>query len=61
MRKYILFIALMFTINTLKAQSMEWLCRPGEYADIQYMGYELFKVRNDGGRWGVLSKECKAV
>lgn len=61
MRKYILFIALMFTINTLKAQSMEWLCRPGEYADIQYMGYDLFKVRNDEGKWGVLSKEGKEV
>lgn len=43
------------------AQSMEWLCRPGKFSDIQYMGYDLFKVKNNEGKWGIFSAEGKQV
>ena len=34
MRKFILFILLTITTHTLMAQSMEWICRPGKFSDI---------------------------
>ena len=43
------------------AQSMEWLCRPGKFSDIQYMGYDLFKVKDNTGKWGIFSAEGKQV
>ena len=61
MRKFILFILLTITTHTLMAQSMEWLCRPGKFSDIQYMGYDLFKVKNNEGKWGIFSSEGKQV
>lgn len=43
------------------AQSMEWLCRPGKFSDIQYMGYDLFKVKDNTGKWGIFSADGKQV
>ena len=40
---------------------MEWLCRPGKYSDILYMGFDLFKVKDDAGKWGVISAQGKEV
>lgn len=60
--KKILFVFLMsFCVSHLMAQSMEWLCRPRKYADIQYMGFDLFKVKDDTGKWGVVSAQGKEV
>lgn len=61
MRKFILFILLTITTHTLMAQSMEWLCRPGKYSDIQYMGYDLFKVKDNTEKWGIFSADGKQV
>lgn len=61
MRKCILFILLTMTTHNLMAQSMEWLCRPGKFSDIQYMGYDLFKVKDNTGKWGIFSAEGKQV
>ena len=61
MRKIILFILLTITTHTLMAQSMEWLCRPGKFSDIQYMGYDLFKVKDNTGKWGIFSADGKQV
>ncbi len=36
------------------AQNMDWLCHPGEYAEISYLGHDLFKVRNKVGKWGII-------
>lgn len=36
------------------AQSMDWLCHPGEYTQIQYVGGDLFKVRDQKGKWGLM-------
>lgn len=36
------------------AQSMDWLCHPGEYSKIEYMGGDLFKVRTFKGKWGIM-------
>lgn len=60
--KKILFVFLMsFCVSHLMAQSMEWLCRPRKYADIRYMGFDLFKVKDDTGKWGVVSAQGKEV
>lgn len=61
MRKFILFILLTITTHTLVAQSMEWLCRPGKFSDIQYMGYDLFKVKDNTGEWGIFSADGKQI
>lgn len=46
----------------ISAQSMEWLCHPGRFSDIGYMGYDLFKVKDDNtGKWGVVSNAGKVV
>lgn len=61
MKKLILFLLLSFSISHLMAQSMEWLCRPGRFSDIQYMGYNLFKVKDSAGKWGIFSAEDKKM
>lgn len=54
MKRITLISMLLFCTFTLMAQSMEWLCRPGTYFDIQYMGNDLFKVKSFEGKWGVV-------
>ena len=61
MKKLLLFLLVSFSISHLMAQSMEWLCRPGKFSDIQYMGFDLFKVRNNVDKWGIVSAEGKEV
>lgn len=61
MRKFFLFILLTLAVHDLTAQSMEWLCHPGKFSDIQYMGYDLFKVKNNAGKWGIFSADGKLV
>ena len=61
MKKLLLFLLVSFSISHLMAQSMEWLCRPGEFSDIQYMGFDLFKVRNNVDKCGIVSAEGKEV
>lgn len=43
------------------SQSMEWLCRPGIYHDIQYIGNDLFKVKSERGSCGIISSDGKVV
>lgn len=55
MKAFILFaIVLLFPAASGMAQSMEWLCRPGSFSGIQYMGHDLFKVQSEG-KWGIIS------
>ena len=61
MKKLLLFLLVSFSISHLMAQSMEWLCRPGEFSDIQYMGFDLFKVRNNIDKCGVVSADGREV
>lgn len=35
-------------------QSMDWLCHPGQYTQIEYVGNDLFKVRGNSGQWGIV-------
>lgn len=56
MRKiYIILFLLAAGIASSFAQTMDWLCHPGEYSDIRYAGNGLFKVRNSQGKWGLLA------
>lgn len=60
--KRLMFILLVLCWTVyLSAQSMEWLCRPGRFTAIQYMGNDLFKVKNEQGKWGILSAVGKLV
>lgn len=43
------------------SQSMEWLCHPGIYHDIQYIGNDLFKVKSEQGTNGIISADGKIV
>ena len=40
-------------------QSMEWLCQPGEYETIEYAGNDIFRVKNQQGKWGLLHSDGK--
>ena len=61
MKKLLFFLLMSFGISHLMAQSMEWLCRPGKFSDIQYMGFDLFKVRNNIDKCGVVSADGREV
>lgn len=41
------------------AQSMDWLCHPGEFSEVTYLGHDLFKVRNNLGKWGIIQADGK--
>ncbi len=40
---------------------MEWLCRPGKFEAIQYIGHDLFKVKNKNNKWGIISAGGKQI
>lgn len=62
MKRIIFFFLLILSgVSHLMAQSMEWLCRPGKYSDIQYMGFDLFKVKDNTNKWGIISAQGKEV
>lgn len=44
-------------VSFLRAQSMDWLCRPGDYSQIEYVGGDLFKVKTPQGKWGLLHSD----
>lgn len=50
----VLLCVLAWSVTPVSAQSMDWLCHPGEYTQIQYVGGDLFKVRNMQGKWGLI-------
>lgn len=55
MRKILLLvISVTLGITSSYAQSMDWLCHPGEYTQIEYVGDDLFKVRTPKGKWGLM-------
>lgn len=53
-RIFTIIILLASVVASSSAQSMDWLCRPGEYSQIQYLGFDLFKVKTPQGKWGIL-------
>lgn len=61
MRKVVLVFVMTFIALHLMAQSMEWACRPGKFSDIQYMGFDLFKVKGNSDKWGIVSAGGKEV
>lgn len=42
-------------------QSMEWLSRPGEYDNIEYAGNDIFRVRNQKGKWGLMQSDGNLI
>ncbi|WP_106830244.1 WG repeat-containing protein [Parabacteroides pacaensis] len=61
MKKLILILLLSFSLFHVMAQSMEWLCHPGKFTEIRYLGHDLFKVKGGKGLWGIISAEGKEV
>lgn len=61
MRKLVLLILLNLNISVLVAQNMEWMCHPGKYSDIEYMGYDIFKVENSAGKCGLISADGRNI
>lgn len=57
----ILYLLFILIAQTFKAQTMEWLCNPGIYAEIRYLGHDMFKVKSHDGKWGVLSNKGKTL
>lgn len=57
--KYILLSGFISLIFSAKGQSMDWLCHPGEYSEVSYLGQDLFKVRNNHGKWGIIQADGK--
>lgn len=41
-------------VTSAFAQSMDWLCHPGKYSQIQYVGRDIFKVKTPQGKWGLM-------
>lgn len=61
MKRIIIYFLCSFCLLDLMAQSMEWIIKAGKYSDIQYMGNDLFKVRNHTDKWGIISADKKEV
>ena len=54
---FTIIVIMILGVASSMAQSMDWLCRPGEYAQIQYVGGDLFKVKTPQGKWGILHSD----
>lgn len=55
MNKLLILVAFVtLGIATAFAQSMDWLCQPGIYSRIEYLGGDLFKVRTPQGKFGLM-------
>lgn len=50
----IVLLTALYAISSF-SQTMEWHIKDN-YVDIKYMGSGLFKVKNSGGKWGVINK-----
>ena len=50
----IVLLAILYVIPSF-SQTMEWHIKDN-YVDIQYMGNNLFKVKNSSGKWGVINE-----
>lgn len=61
MKRIIICFLCSFCLLDLMAQSMEWIIEKGKYSNIQYMGNDLFKVRNHTDKWGIISADKKEV
>ncbi len=61
MKKTILTLLTVFSFIQAMGQSMEWLCRPDIYTDIDYMGHDLFKVKTANNKWGVISASGEEI
>lgn len=53
-RFYVILAGCILGTVSAAAQSMDWLCHPGEYTQIEYIGEDLFKVQTPKGKWGIM-------
>ena len=56
MRKYSLFtLLLLLQWGVGRAQTLEWHIKDA-YVDVQYLGNQLFKVKTNTGKWGIVNE-----
>lgn len=60
-RIYILIIVTTCLVGTVSGQSMEWLCHPGEYVQVTYIGHDMFKVKNDQNKSGIIHVDGREI
>lgn len=60
-KRILIIIVVTFCFHQAMGQSMEWICRPNKYVDIEYMGHDLFKVKTANGKWGIISDKGREV
>lgn len=55
MKKLTIILLIILYVVPSFSQTMEWHIKDN-YVDIQYMGNDLFKVKNSNGKWGVVNR-----
>ena len=55
MKNIIIAIFILLSVQPSFSQTLEWHAK-GDYADIQYIGKDLFKVKTTSGKWVVVNK-----
>lgn len=58
MRRIIFVLTVIIYTVPVLSQTLEWHIE-NRYADIQYMGFDLFKVKGNNGKWGIVNKYGK--
>lgn len=53
-RIYTIVLVCILGCASAAAQSMDWLCHPGDYSEIEYLGADLFKIKTHKGKWGIM-------
>ena len=52
-------LAILYIIPSF-SQTLEWHIK-ANYADVCYMGNNLFKVKNTNGKWGIINEHCETT
>lgn len=58
MKRILIIIIAILCVTPSFSQTLEWHIKD-EFADIKYMGNDLFKVKTNTGKWGVINKHGK--
>lgn len=54
MKKIIILLIVLYTMPSF-SQTMEWHIKAA-YAEIEYLGNDIFKVKGNNGKWGIINK-----
>lgn len=61
-RKITIFLLLLyFPFSSAISQSLEWISNPGRYSEITYMGNDMFKVKTNTGKFGIINQTGQEI